>query len=261
MSASELAERRAHECRLTPDRALQALDEAEAWLHERGLLTLMPCCSLPSLFAACHEEPYSRHAKGFGGWPKTKWQWGGKLEARPGVVWLRIHKGKGLLMTEATARLADPLARDALARAEEGELGEDARRLTSHLAAAGPSLLAELREELGLETKALKRARDAVERVGGVLARSVFLEPHTHTTELSRWDQRFPEPARGGLDELVVAGVHAAVLAPERELRTWFSLPVETALVDRLVEERRLARVDGYVTRASGWSEASLAMP
>ena len=37
----ELAERRAIACRLTPDRALVTLEEAEAFLLERGLLTLI----------------------------------------------------------------------------------------------------------------------------------------------------------------------------------------------------------------------------
>jgi len=244
---TELESPRAYECRLTPDRALRTLDEAHEWLLDRGLLTLMPCCSLPSLFAACHEEPYSPHAKGFGGWPKTKWRWAGALERRPDVVWLRVHKEKGLLLAEPVARLADPLAREGLARAEAGAFGEDAARIVAHLAAAGPSLLPELREELVLETKALKRARDVLEREAAVVARSVVVDPHTHTSELSRWDQRFPEPSEGGLDELLVAGVRAAVVAPERELRTWFSWPLPRDGVDRLVESGRLRRVDGAI--------------
>ena len=48
----ELQERRAFECRLTPDRALETLDAAEEFLRERGVLTLMATSSLPSLFGA-----------------------------------------------------------------------------------------------------------------------------------------------------------------------------------------------------------------
>src|SRR6266516_3207912 len=58
----ELQERRAHECRLTPDRALRTLDEAEAFLRDRGLLTRTADSALPSLYEACHEDP-SRRAK------------------------------------------------------------------------------------------------------------------------------------------------------------------------------------------------------
>ena len=57
---AELEERRAYECRLTPDRALETLDEAEAFLRDRGLLTRTADSALPSLFEACHEEPYAR---------------------------------------------------------------------------------------------------------------------------------------------------------------------------------------------------------
>lgn len=256
MSASELERRRARECRLTPDRALTTLDEAGEWLEERGLLTLMPCCSLPSLFAACHEGPYAPHGRGFAGWPKTKWWWAGAVERRPGILFLRIHRGKGLLVPEQTARLADPLARAALADADEGRFGEEGRRLVEHLETAGPSLLDELKEELGFDAKTLRRTRAPLERVGAIVARSVRIEldeGHTHSSELSRWNQRFPQPAAGGLDELLVAGVRAAVVAPERELRTWFSWPLERDAVDRLVETGRLVRDGDYVSRASGW--------
>jgi hypothetical protein len=38
---------------------------------------------------------------------------------------------------------------------------------------------------------------------------------------------------------LVVAGVRAAVIAPERELRTWFSWPLPPGLIDKLVAAAR----------------------
>jgi hypothetical protein len=243
MSASE----RAYACRLTPDRALLTIEEAAEWVEERGLVTLMPCCSLPSLFAACHEEPYAPGKGGFAQWPRTKWWWGGALAGRPGIVWLRIHRGKGLLAAERIARLADSLCRAALTEAEEGPHA----RLVAHLAEAGPSFVGELKEELDLDTRALKRARDALERVGAVVSRGVVVEPHRHTTELRRWDQAFPDPSAGGIDDLVLAGVAAAVVAPERELPSWFSWPLGDA-VDRLVAEGRLARADGLISLASG---------
>ncbi len=238
MSASE----RAHACRLTPDRALTTLDEAAEWIAERGLVTLMPCCSLPSLFAACHEEPYSAHARGFGGWPKTKYWWPFALGQRPDVYALKIHRGKTLLVSEPVARLADPLCRAALAEAERGEHGP----LLRHLAAAGPSLVEDLKAELG----PVKRARAQLERVGALVAGTIETED-SYFTELRRWDQLFPEPSAGGIEDLVVAGIAAAVVAPERELRTWFSWPLGDA-VERLVEGGRLARDGGLVSLSSG---------
>jgi hypothetical protein len=90
------------------------------------------------------------------------------------------------------------------------------------------------------------------------VARSVVYEnPHRHTSELARWDQRFPKPVEdGGLAELVVAAVRAAVVAPEPELSRWFPWS-EDGLVERLVSEGRLERpADRWVsaagTRAAG---------
>ena len=54
------------------------------------------------------------------------------------------------------------------------------------------------------------------------------------------------------LQELLLAGVRAAVVAPEAELKRWFSWSWywEDALVDELVRDGRLRRVDGHVTSA-----------
>ena len=59
-----LLDRRAFECRLTPDRALGTLAEAEAFLRDRGLLTRTADCALPSLYEACHEAPYKPGSRG-----------------------------------------------------------------------------------------------------------------------------------------------------------------------------------------------------
>jgi hypothetical protein len=203
-----------------------------------------PDCALPSLHVAVHEEPYAPGKPGFGQYPKTKWWWGWALAERPGLRWLRIRRGgRNVLVTDAVAALADPLARAELARADDGGFGEDGRRLVEHLAAAGPSFLEEVREEIALDGKALRAAREALERVGAVVPRQVQLDGERYATELARWDQRFPAPAAGGgAAELLAAGVRAAVVAPEREARRWFAWPVAAEDVDRLVAEQRVAR-------------------
>jgi len=72
-SLSELRERRGFQCRLTPDRVLGSVDEAEVFLRDRGLLTRTADCALPSLYEACHEDPYKIGGAGFAAWPATKW--------------------------------------------------------------------------------------------------------------------------------------------------------------------------------------------
>jgi hypothetical protein len=247
----QLEERRAYECRLTPDRALQTLDEAQQFIEDRSLVTLTPDCALPSLFEACHEEPYRPGSRGFGLWPKTKYWWGVAISER--VCATRIHRGKTLLLSAHAARLADPICRAELVRMEAA----DPRwaRLLRHLADAGPSLVEELQEELGLKPRELEALRLPLERCGAVVRREVVVETdggaHRHTSELARWDQLFPAPPQRAADlgELVFAGVRAAVVAPEREARRWFSWVWrwDDALLERLLAEGRIARA------APGW--------
>jgi hypothetical protein len=244
----ELDRRRAEACRLVPERALATVDEAREFLRDRGMLTLTPDCSLPSLFGACHEEPYEPGGRGFATWPKTKWWWGGALAAQPGVFSVRLHRGKGLFLTEETAACADPLCRTELAHADEGNHGSEAQRLVRHLAEGGPAAVEELKDELGFTAKELRTLRTRLERIGAVVAMDLRVDAksggHRHTSELYRWDQIFPAPARrsGGLAELLVAGIRAAVVAPEREVRSWFSWPVAETDVHELVEAARIVR-------------------
>jgi hypothetical protein len=250
----ELQARRAHLCRLSPDRALESVDHALEFLRDRGLLTRTPDSSLPSFFEACHEEPYSPGSRGFGSWPATKYPWYAALAERPDVHELRVHNGKSILFTDETLPLVDPICRAELARMEAED---EWAPLLAHLAAAGPSTPEDLQTELGLKPKELKLLRSPLERCGAVISRGSRVElpdgAHRHTSELLRYDDAYPQPADvpGGIEELVVAAVAAAVVAPEREIaRKWFSwrwlFPAD--LVDRLVSEGRLVRPEpGWV--------------
>jgi hypothetical protein len=238
---SELEERRAYECRLTPDRALETLDDAVAFVRNRGLLTRTTDCALPGLHDACHEPPYKPGARGFGSWPATKWWWGFELTRREGIYAVKIHRGKTLFLDAATAALVDPVCRSEIARMER----EDERwsLLLRHLGNAGPSLVEDVQRELQLTPKELKSIRSPLERCGAIVGR-LFRFEDDWVTELARWDHVVPESNTGGLDELVVAGVRAAVVCPEREPRRWFSWTWlwEDGLVDRLVADGRLVR-------------------
>jgi hypothetical protein len=255
---AELLERRAFECRLTPDRALRSPVEAEEFLRDRGLLTRTANSALPSLYEACHEEAYKPGAPGFGDWPRTKWPWFGELAER-GYLVVAVHRGKNLLVTHEIAALLDPICRAEIERMRAAD--PEWKRLLDHLAAAGPSNIADLQVELELKPKELKSLRSPLERCGTIVSRSLEVtsgEGHAHASELARWDQVFSGVGDGyrhshlhhALADLIVAGVRAAVVAPEQELASWFSWRWywEDAIVDDLVHEGRLERVDGHVT-------------
>jgi hypothetical protein len=247
-------------CRLTPDRALASPEDALEFLEDRGLLTRTPDSALPSFFEACHEDPYAPGSPGFGSWPATKYPWYFELAERPDVHELRVHNGKSILFSDDTLGFVDPICRTELARTEQEH---EWAPLLAHLATVGPSTLEDLQTELDLKPKELKSLRYPLERCGAVVSRSLRVDlpdgGHTHTSELLRYDQAYPEPAGngGGLEDLVVAGVRAAVVAPEREItRKWFSWRwlFDDDLVERLVSEGRLERPEpGLVTApASG---------
>jgi hypothetical protein len=263
---ASLFEQRTHACRLTPDRALVTLDHAQAFLVERGMLTLTPDCALPSLFAACHEEAYQPGGHGFATWPKTKWPWAFALAEREGVHALKLHRGKRLFLTETTVAVVDPLCREELEKASRGEHGSAAKELVDFLAAAGPSRLEDVKRELGLEAAVLRTLRERLERIGAIISRPMAVEAATgserETSELARWDQRYPTASgvSGGLSELAVGGVRAAVVAPERELARWFSWPLPHEFVEELIKSGKLWRPqDGWIAATppiQAWDQA-----
>jgi hypothetical protein len=238
---SALERRRAIECRLTPDNALGTIEEATGFLAERGMLTRMPDCALPSLFGACHEEPARAGGRGFDLWPKTRWIWSFQLARLPGVLHTKLHRGKSLHLSMEGARVFDPLVR----RAIENAVGDDAL-LLAHLAEHGASMSADLELEIGWDRKRLKRARDRLERVGAVVSDGLVFDEDSNPyfAPLRRWDQVFVDsgPAGEPLLDVVVAGVRAAVIAPEANVRTWFSWPIPVGTVDQLVASGRLMR-------------------
>lgn len=254
-SLEQLRERRGVECRLTPDRALESLSDAVEFLRERGMLTRTADCALPSLYEACHEEPYQQGGQGFAAWPATKWPWFGDL-AGFGYLIVTVHRGKNLLVSHEGADLLDPICRAEIDRMRAADRGW--ARLLDHLADAGPSGADDVRLELGLKRQELKALRYPMERCGAIVSRSVLMsagDGHVHSSELMRWDQAHPQRAdvdpdpRRALASLVVAGVRAAVLAPEAEVRRWFSWQWywASSLIDDLVADGRLRRVDGHV--------------
>jgi len=257
-SLAAAREERAFWCRLTPDRALGSLDEAEMFLRDRGMLTRTADSALPSLYEACHEEAYKPGSRGFATWPATKWPWFGELAER-GYLIAAVHRGKSLLVSGEVARLLDPICRAELTRMRAADGA--AARLLDHLARAGPAGVEDLRVELRMKRQELNSLRAPMERCGVIVSRSLHVtagEGQPHSSELARWDQVYTGP--GGTDadpgvalrDLVAAGVRACVVAPESELRRWFSWLWywSDSIVDDLIRDGRARRLDGHIVAA-----------
>jgi hypothetical protein len=242
----DLQRRRRIECRLTPDRALQTLEDATAFLSDRGLLTRMADTALPSLFGACHEEPAQAGGQGFALWPKTKWIWSFQLVQQPGILLAKLHRGKSLFLSAEAARLIDPLVRKSIAAAT----GDEAT-LLQHLGDHGESMSEDIEVELGWDRRRLKRARTSLERVGALVSNGlVFVDEATwHFAPMRRWDAVTKASKADGdpYEAILLAGMRAAVVAPEADLRGWFSWPFPAGTVDALVRSGRLTRP------APGW--------
>jgi len=241
-----LERRRDKECRLTPDRALDSLDEAASFLADRGLLTRMPDSALPSLFGACHQAPGRAGGRGFDLWPRTKWIWSFQLTQRPGILLTKLHRGKSLYITIETARLLDPL----VGRSISAVTGDEAT-LLAHLAKRGESTLDDLHVELAWDRRRVKHVRDRLQRVGAIVGEGLVFEDEStwHFAPLRRWDQVIDQSVAVDHphDVVVIAAMRAAVLAPENDLCNWLSWPIPPGTIDRLVAARRLTRP------AMGW--------
>ena len=225
-------------------RALNDLREAAAFLDDRGLLTRMPDCALPSLFGACHEGPARAGGRGFDLWPKTRWIWSFQLTLDGQALLTKLHRGKSLYLSAAMAQLFDPLVRGAI----DAATGDEALIL-DHLGRHGPSMAEDIELELGWTHRRLKTVRNGLERIGAIISDGlVFDEDGTaRFAPMRRWD-RVVQAAPSSDDpiaDVLVASVRAAVIAPEAEVRSWFSWPVTTATIDRLVDAGRLVRVAG----------------
>jgi len=171
-----------------------------------------------------------------------------------------VHRGKNLLMTGEVAGLIDPICRAEITRMRAADPGW--RRLLDHLADAGSASIEDLRTELRLKRQELSALRAPLERCGAILARSLQVTAgagHLHASELIRWDQAHPASSgshadpRQALADLIAAAVRAAVVAPEREVRRWFSWRWYWTgeLIDGLLRDGRLRRVDGHVAAAA----------
>jgi hypothetical protein len=245
-----LASRRAWECRTSPDRWLETIDEARAFLADRQMLTIAPSSSLPSVFGACAPNP-DPLARGYASWPPGKWWWPGALAEAADVQRTRLAGGHVLLVAAALFQAIAPLCLRELARADNGACGNDAQQLVRFLDEAGPTVLGDARAGLGWSAQMMARVRGGLEPVGAVLAEDIELRArnggHIHTSRLYRADQIVTRSSTARVDvahrTLLAASVRASVVAPRKEVERWFAWPA-TAIVEAMLADGTFELVD-----------------
>ncbi len=248
-SMDDLLARRAYECRLTPDRALETLEDAEGFLQDRGLLTR----TADSRAA----EPVRRVPRG----AVRARQAGVRAVAADEVPVVRAARRARLSRPRDPSRqeparhrrdgTADRPDRPRRARAAWRRKTPRGARLLRHLADAGPSELEDLQLELELKPKELKLLRSPLERCAAIVSRSiVYEEPHRHTSVLSRWDQLYPEPAEGG--GLARAGRRRRASRRRRAGPRGAALVLVAVVLGRLDPGRRAPRPGGRARHLSG---------
>ncbi len=218
---------RAYLHRLTPDRALNTVEEAARFVREIGVVLLSPYRYLPSLFAAAQGQPFKPGFGGFGQWPAHAWWWDREISALPDVVTLKLIRGR----TTFAASKAWP-AIDAAVRGRIPEkFGEFECDLIAELQERGATPSRELNLVRGYGragTKRLQKARDTLERRALLLSRPIIHGDHLHDSLLELWETRFPEPmseARGIEPLLLTCLQVSAGPVPVEEVFAWIAWP------------------------------------
>jgi len=233
--------------RLRPSRPIRDLRGALAFIDERSIVLSTGRSSLPSLAEAIAGRQLR------GSWMANPevfriYKVLGKVHRSEAVVTAPLILGREALLDvalgPAVARIAgDPKRRDA-ARATLPPL---AKRLLADVEEHGEVRMDRWRAS----TKRGREARLWLERLLLVVSRDLHTESGYHTAVVTPWRKsgiavRFGKFAkRLSLDEaedqLILAAVRSAVVAPEREVRRWFVFGARR--VDRLMHEGKLERL------------------
>ena len=147
---SDLEHRRAYECRLTTDRALQSLEESAAFLADRGLLRELRTARCQVFSRRVTRSRIARvvTASLRGRRPSTHRR--GSLRSFPASRYSRSTQERVSSLPARTLAIVDPIRRAELTRLDGGD--RETRRLLGHLASGGPTTLGTLQEELGLRS-------------------------------------------------------------------------------------------------------------
>ena len=233
--------------RLRPSRPVRDVRSALAFIEERGIVLSTGRSSLPSLAEAIAGRQLR------GSWMANPevfriYKVLGKVHRSDAVVTAPLILGRETLLDDtlgpAVARIAgDPKRRNAV----RASLPPLAKRLLADVEAHGEVRM----DRWPASTKRGREARLWLERLLLVVSLDIHTEAGHHTALVTPWRKsrivgRFGKRAsrlrlQDAQDQLIVAALKSAVIAPEREVQRWFVFGARR--VDRLIHDGKLERV------------------
>jgi hypothetical protein len=251
-SAAEIARLQAERLRahrVLPSRPLRDARAAAAFVRNRQIVVAAGRSSLPVLSEAIVGRVIS------GSWMADPavhqiHDVAFALDERHEFLHARLIQGKRVLLVPAlgpaVARIAADPARVAVAR---GRLSAAARRLLAATEARGVVQL----DEWSAGSREARAARLALVRELLVASETVHTAEGRHTAVVRPWSmgeiaRRFRQQARAmgyeaARDSLLVVAVSSAVIAPEKEVRSWFVFGAKA--IDGLIERGTIRRLRG----------------
>lgn len=239
--------------RLQPSRPVRDAHDALAFIKHRRVALSTGHSSLPALAEAVAGRPlrgsWMANPEVFHIYSLLK-----KVHASRQIISAPLILGKETLLNTSLGPAVVRIAADRGRRdAAVAGLPPAVRRLLRQVEAEGEVRM----DRLAIPTAAGRKARLLLERELLVVSRDLHTERGYHTAVVMPWSAstaaaRFARRAtsltyENACDALVLAAMHSAVIAPEREVRRWFVFDGER--VEALVDDGRLKRL--RVGRAS----------
>src|SRR2546422_5573313 len=233
--------------RLRPSRPIRDLRGALAFIDERSIVLSTGRSSLPSLAEAIAGRQLR------GSWMANPEVFGiykilGTVSRSAAVLSAPLVLGKETFLDASLAPAVARIAGDATRRSAcSASLPPLAKRLLTDVEAHGEVRM----DRWSASTQPGRKARLVLERLLLVASRDLHTESGYHTAVVTPWRKsriamRFGKAGnRLGFeeaqDQLVLAAVGSAVIAPEREVRRWFVFGAKP--IEELVNEGKLRRL------------------
>ncbi len=258
---------REQEHRLRPGLRLQTLSEIQAYVRDRGIVSVFGGNELPSIISAILGREWKPTGKGFTSW-KDWWSLKisgqsaghalGQLERAEDILSTRIFRESKTLVSERLWPVLDPIVKHYGEFAANHEIFSELEwKILGLLEDKGPTRTDHLRSQLDLEgkqfTSRFHRALSRLEAYGLILGyEDPKPERHLHANIWQLWTQkvrvgRSPSSYQEALVDLLENTINACILAPIKERGKWFQWN------GRLVEAMLKLESSGRVLKIGGF--------